>query len=211
MVSETNAKPPLDFSNKGLAVRLGRLFFQSRNFISAPLFVFMLFFFRWEYENDAVLWPTGIALVCLGETLRLWAMRHIGRSARTRRDKARRLVNTGPYAYTRNPLYIGNHLILTGFCVLSELLWFIPAALGLCFVFYNCIVLYEEELLRQRFGEEYLSYMRQTARWIPLPFSALTPDSPWLEAFRRERSTLYGLVAGIAVFALEEFILHLIH
>ncbi|MBI5117470.1 isoprenylcysteine carboxylmethyltransferase family protein [Candidatus Poribacteria bacterium] len=198
-----------DFSAKRLAVRVGRVFFKARNYGGLPLFLVMLGVFSLEYENDAVTWPLGVALILAGESTRIWAMRHIGRSARTRKDKARRLVTTGPYAYTRNPLYIGNHLTLAGFCVLSELLWFLPVALGLAFIFYSCIVMYEEDLLRQRFGEEFSEYVSGIPRWVSFRHVLRTFDcSPWLEALRRERSTLYGLAVAVALFVLKEIVSH---
>lgn len=204
-----------DFNEKSAAIKVGRFLFKSRNFISAPIFLFLAGVFLWEYENDKLIWLLGPALICAGEALRLWAMRHIGRSARTRKDKARRLVATGPYVYTRNPLYVGNHIILLGFCILSELLWFIPIALGICAAFYSFIVLYEEELLKQRFGEDYLKYMARTPRWIPLgrlrnTQQEMPSQTSWREVFRRERSTIYGLMMGAIAFSLKELISRII-
>jgi protein-S-isoprenylcysteine O-methyltransferase Ste14 len=195
-----------DFYDKGAAVRLGRFFFKSRNYISAPIFLFLVFAFFWEYENSLIIWTLGPLTVCAGELLRFCAMRHIGRSARTRKDKARRLVTTGPYAYTRNPLYLGNNIILLGFCILSELIWFIPIGVGICFTFYSFIIRYEEELLKQRFGDDFLKYMSETSRWLPVKRikNLIQPD--WREAFWRERSTIYGIMLCIGAFGMKEFI-----
>ncbi len=200
------ARDHLDFSSKPLAVKCGRFLFKSRNFISTPIFLFLVCVFVWEYENDLIVWTAGPAVVCMGEALRLWAMRHIGRSARTRKDKARKLVASGPYAYTRNPLYLGNHLILAGFCILSELLWFMPIALSVCFIFYSLIVVYEEDLLRQRFGDEYLRFAAGTPRWIPVPDLRRLIGQEWREALWRERSTIYGIILGALAFGLKELI-----
>jgi protein-S-isoprenylcysteine O-methyltransferase Ste14 len=201
---------PSDFSDKGIAVRLGRFFFQSRNFISIPIFLFLICAFFWEYENDLITWIVGPLILAVGEALRLWAMRHIGRSARTRKDKARRLVTTGPYVFTRNPLYLGNHIILLGFCVLSELVWFAPMALGTCFVFYSLIIRYEEDLLHQRFGEDYLDYMAETPRWVSLPKVRDFVRPEWREAFWRERSTIYGIIVGLTAFVVKELVSQII-
>jgi len=195
---------PTDFSGASLSVRCGRFLFRSRNFISAPVFLFLLSGFVWEYENDLVIWSVGPAMVLLGEALRLWAMRHIGRSARTRKDKARKLVLTGPYALTRNPLYLGNHIVLLGFCVLSELLWFAPIALGICFTFYSFIIRYEEELLTRKFGHDYLVYLARTSRWLSFPRLGKMLENGWREAFYRERSTIYGILFGFIAFGLKE-------
>jgi protein-S-isoprenylcysteine O-methyltransferase Ste14 len=210
MTTSNNILNASDFSDKGLKIRIGQKLFKARNYISAPIFIFLCVAFFWEYENDLIVWALGPAVVCLGEALRLWSMRHIGRSARTRKDKARRLVATGPYAFTRNPLYVGNHMILLGFCVMSEMLWFIPIALGICFTFYSFIILYEEELLKTRFGDEYLNYMAETRRWIPLPKMRELIQPAWREAFRRERSTIYGIIIGIIAFGLKELVSHII-
>jgi len=215
MVDRQHVLGASDFSDKGLGIRLGRFFFKSRNFISVPIFLFLICAFFWEYENGFVTWTVGLLILCAGESLRLWAMGHIGRSARTRKDKARRLVATGPYVYTRNPLYVGNHIILLGFCVLSKLIWFAPIALGICFIFYSFIIIYEEDLLKQRFGEDYLRYMAETSRWIPLKRTHKSPheesqETKWREAFRRERSTIYGIIIGIGAFGLKEFISHIL-
>lgn len=208
MADEQHHLEASDFSGKGFTITLGRILFKYRDGIAAPLFVLMLVVSLWKYENNFVIWTIGPALILLGEALRLWAMRHIGRSARTQKEKARKLVTTGPFALTRNPLYIGNHMILLGFCVLSELLWFIPVALGICFAFYHLIVLYEEELLKQRFQDDYLKYKDETPRWISLPHMWTTSQPEWFEALYRERKTIYGLIIGIIVFGLKEIASH---
>jgi len=197
-----------DFSGKGFTITLGRFFFKNRDGIAAPLFILMLVLSLWKYENNLIIWTIGPALICAGEACRLWAMRHIGRSARTQKEKARKLVTTGPYAFSRNPLYIGNHLILFGFCVLSKLLWFIPVALGICFAFYSFIIIYEEELLKQRFQEDYLKYKSETPRWISLSHILTISQPEWLEAVYRERKTIYGLIIGIIVFGLKQIASH---
>lgn len=199
-----------DFYDKGAAVRLGRFFFRSRNYISAPIFIFLVGASFWEYENSLIIWTLGPLALFVGELLRFWAMRHIGRSARTRKDKARKLVTTGPYAFIRNPLYLGNNIILLGFCILSELIWFIPIGLGICFIFYSFIIIYEEELLKQRFGNDFMVYMEKTSRWLPtgLPIKRMQNLiwSNWREVFWRERSTLYGITIGICAFGMKELI-----
>jgi protein-S-isoprenylcysteine O-methyltransferase Ste14 len=210
MSDEKHVLNESDFADKGFAVRWGRQLFKARNSISAPIFLFLAVMFWREYENDMVIWTVGPAVILAGEALRIWAMRHIGRSARTRKDKARRLVTTGPYVYTRNPLYIGNHIILVGYCVLSELLWAVPIALCISFVFYSFIVAYEEELLKQRFGEDFVKFMEETPRWLPVPRIGRIFDGGWREALYRERSTIYGIVIGVAAFGLKELVFDLL-
>ena len=206
MVGTALEQKTLDFHDKGRAVKFGRFLFKFRNFILGPIYLFIIGLSLWESKNGKAAWSVGPALICSGELLRLWAMRHIGRSARTREDKARRLVITGPYVYTRNPLYLGNHIIMLGFCVLSGLLWFAPIAFGLCFFCYHFIVMYEEELLKQRFGGEYLRYKSETLRWIPIPYLGKIFQPAWSKASWRERSTIRGLVIGMGFYVVKEFV-----
>lgn len=72
-------------------------------FIAALLYV--------SHPTPALL-LAGFFLVLLGEAIRLWAAGHLTKSVR--------LVTTGPYAYTQNPLYLGRLLILTGLAIAAR-------------------------------------------------------------------------------------------
>src|SRR5262245_18077554 len=71
-------------------------------------------------------WPdttTCAVLVAAGQILRFWSLRHIGVISRTRSFRLGRLITSGPYAVIRNPLYVGNALLWTGFVVCSQVIW----------------------------------------------------------------------------------------
>ena len=77
-----------------------------------------------------------------------------------------RLLETGPYAYTRNPMYLGHLIFLLGLALsfrspLGWLLWLanIP--------WFHYRVLYDERRLREKFGAEYAEYCARVRRWIP--------------------------------------------
>ena len=76
------------------------------------------------------------------------------------------LTTTGPYAYLRNPLYLGNTLILLGYVMMAELFWFVPIMLAYCMTVYRLVVSYEEAHLRKRFGAAYEGYMDKVPRWV---------------------------------------------
>src|SRR5438132_122802 len=59
----------------------------------------------------------GSALVAVGEAVRLWGVAHAGSVTRTREVGAPSLVTSGPYAHTRNPLYLGNLFMTAGFTI----------------------------------------------------------------------------------------------
>ena len=81
-------------------------------------------------------------------------------------DPTKKLIVRGLYRYSRNPMYVGVMLILTG----ETLFWWSPALAlyaAVVFIAFNLfILLHEEPRLRRVFGPEYESYMRQVRRWI---------------------------------------------
>jgi protein-S-isoprenylcysteine O-methyltransferase Ste14 len=82
-------------------------------------------------------------------------------------SKAEGVVTGGVYGRVRHPMYLGTHLVYLGLGVItlslaSILVWAITAA------YYNTLAIYEENLLVERFGEEYLEYKKNVRRWIPL-------------------------------------------
>lgn len=146
--------------------KLGHLFFASRTFLS--LWIIPVFYFF--HDDKAIkLWCVfaGGAFIILGELIRIWGVSYAGSITRTRIVSLDRLVTNGPFAYVRNPLYVGNLLLWTGFTFLSGLLWFIPLIWLWFSTQYYFIIRWEELKLEEEFGEEYRAYKENTPRWIP--------------------------------------------
>jgi protein-S-isoprenylcysteine O-methyltransferase Ste14 len=81
---------------------------------------------------------------------------------------AARLVRTGPFAWSRNPIYVGNTLALAGLGVALDTAWLIAAALVMAALVHRLAVLPEERHLARRFGPDWEAYARSTPRWIGL-------------------------------------------
>lgn len=76
------------------------------------------------------------------------------------------LVTTGPFARTRNPIYVGNTLALIGLGLLTRNPWFLAAAPVAAVAVDRLAIRREERHLAARFGEAWAAYARATPRWL---------------------------------------------
>lgn len=76
------------------------------------------------------------------------------------------LVETGPYRFTRNPMYLGMLLILPGIGMIGSLDWAVPMVVPLWLVLHHGVVLREEAYLSDRFGAPYDAFRARTRRWL---------------------------------------------
>ena len=76
------------------------------------------------------------------------------------------LVTTGPYRYTRNPIYLGFFLIYLGFTLLEGTLWGILLCPFLFWTVTHAIIHLDEEYLKKKFKDEYTGYISRVRRWI---------------------------------------------
>jgi protein-S-isoprenylcysteine O-methyltransferase Ste14 len=188
-------------------VRLGGWLFRQRTWLPLPLAAALLFLPQPNSAPAAPFWIAGLALVLVGESLRLWSVRQIGAISRTRSDRLGPLVATGPFAIVRNPLYLGNIGLWVGFTVTARLLWLAPLVLALLALEYHAIVLWEEELLAARLGDSYREYVARVPRWLPSPTrTAASTSSPeggptfsWRHTLFSERGTLIAIAIGYAL------------
>jgi protein-S-isoprenylcysteine O-methyltransferase Ste14 len=179
-----------------------QFFFKLRSYTPIPLLVLLLITAKPSVQSYLV----GLAFMLGGELIRMWGVAHAGGATRTRNVGAPMLVTSGPFARTRNPLYIGNALIYVGVVFLAGGLWYwIPVALGFCALQYGLIVSLEENTLVDLFGPEYEFYRRSVPRWMPrvVPWSWSIPRRPdWRDAWRNEKHTRINLIVMIVVFGL---------
>jgi len=129
----------------------------------------------------------GVLIACAGEGIRWWAAGHV--------EKGREVTSSGPYRWTRHPLYVGSALIGAGLAVACHS-W-IAAAMAVVYlsVTLGSAIRTEEAWLRATFGADYDAYCqgRTTAR----RFSAA-------RAIRnREHRAIAGLAIGLALLALK--------
>src|SRR5882672_7567930 len=111
------------------AASFGRLrgwLFRHRTIIPVPLALAVLSLPAGDAPRSKLLIGIGIGLTAVGEAVRLWAVHHIGAISRTRSDRLGPLVAAGPFSLVRNPLYLGNIALWTGFAAAAGLPWLVP-------------------------------------------------------------------------------------
>ena len=136
----------------------------------------------------------GLPVVLLGEFIRVWSSGHI--------KKNKQLATDGPYAYTRNPLYLGSFFIALGFVVMSNNLWvFLIFSVAFTSIYWG-VIRFEEEFLSRTFGDDFASYVKMVPCFIP----RLTPKPyqrggfDWALVWKhREFQAWLGIVGGLVV------------
>jgi protein-S-isoprenylcysteine O-methyltransferase Ste14 len=151
--------------------------------------------------------PTGESLLvgCLvaspGLLIRALASGHV--------QKNEQLATSGPYAYTRNPLYLGSLVLAMGFAVAARSLLIAALMILMFFAIYIPVILGEESFLRERFPE-FTEYSRTVPRLFPRLFRASTMKTPgafsWeLYLQHREYNASIGFLAMIAALIAKLF------
>jgi len=163
--------------------------------IRVPLgFAFAVLYF-WLAKPSVRWMLLGGVFVIAGVAIRALASGHV--------RKNEQLATSGPYAYTRNPLYLGSLVLAAGFVIAARSWWIAAAALIFFVVVYVPVIRAEEAFLRQRFPQ-FDEYARQVPRLMP----RLTTSGSGQGSFswdlywkHREYNALLGAVAMMAALA----------
>ncbi len=188
-------------NKKSTTVRIGEWFFKSRDYTPIPLIILLLIFGK----PTALTATLGLISIVFGELFRIYSVAFIGTVSRTRSHSTfKRLITTGPFSFVRNPINVGNFGITAGVALFGGHVGLFIATVALFALQYHFIVRFEEDLLLERFGEEYAEFIRTTPRWIPQKLPKLEaiewPDnfSPSLKSEKRTLTTIFALVIIMA-------------
>ena len=156
----------------------------------------------------------GVPIALAGEALRCWAVGYSGVTTRSDEVEAPALTTAGPYAYVRNPLYVGNFLTALGFAIAftgelsaAQRALLATAGLGTMLAVYSAIVPLEEAYLRETFGADFDAYVERVPRIVP-QLVAAQPQAgtydPTVIASAETRTfvTFGAMLAALAVKAL---------
>ena len=191
-----------------MVVRVGGWLFRKRTSIPLPIVLALLIISPPASQPAAgELALAGLAIVLVGELIRMWGVHHIGSVSRTRSERLGPLIDHGPFAKVRNPLYIGNILLWLGFAVSAQLPWLAPFVFVLLALEYHAIVRWEERLLESRMGESYRQYLQRVPRWIPNFAGRSTSGHDaafsWTQTLYSERGTFIAIAGGYVLLFLK--------
>jgi protein-S-isoprenylcysteine O-methyltransferase Ste14 len=187
---------------------MGRTLFRFRSLTPVPV-VFLLAWLLWRSRGgDAAQggfapWMLGPLVALAGQALRFYVLGLVpeGTSGQGSVIEASTLNTRGPYAFVRNPLYLGNLFIVLGLLVVAHDPWVALVALAFFFGEYFFIIRAEEAYLRSRFREQFDAWCQQVRRWVP----RLTPAAQgtlraggfdWKRALKKEHNPLMAWGTG---------------
>jgi protein-S-isoprenylcysteine O-methyltransferase Ste14 len=157
-------------------------------FAFAALFLWLA---RPSWKSIAI----GAIFIVSGLAIRALASGHV--------EKNERLATTGPYAHTRNPLYLGSLILAIGFAIASLNLWVGVGLVVMLLAIYLPVIRSEEQFLREHFPE-----FEQYTQDVPRLWPRLTPASRVRGEFssqlywkHREYNAVLGVLALLAVLA----------
>ncbi|HVT28023.1 MAG TPA: isoprenylcysteine carboxylmethyltransferase family protein [Lacipirellulaceae bacterium] len=137
----------------------------------------------------------GVTLIVLGTLMRSWAAGVLTKNSE--------LSTTGPYAITRNPLYLGSFLMMIGFCTLVGRWHDYVVMLILAVLLYWPKIISEESFLRAKFGPQWDEFFNTTPRLLPHRINLSKARSEWSFAQWKRNSepvTVLAAVAGLVIF-----------
>lgn len=127
----------------------------------------------------------GGAVAALGEGLRIWAAGHV--------EKSREVTRSGPYRFTRHPLYAGSSLIGLGVAIASGSVWVLAVVTAYLATALTAAVKAEEAHLREKFGDAYDAYAERRGPPMKRRWSLARALA------NREHHTVAGLLAAFAL------------
>jgi protein-S-isoprenylcysteine O-methyltransferase Ste14 len=200
-------------------VRFGNFVFRFRNVLFPAVLLALFLAFHPRYPGgserlDHLLDAVGLAVAASGQLLRILVIGsvYIIRGGRNRRVYAEDLVTEGFFAHSRNPLYLGNLMVLLGLFLIYHNPWVYTLG-GVFFVLgYAGIVAAEEAYLRGKFGSGYDAYMRAVPRWLPrfrgLRHSLGGVRFNWRRVVLKEYTSTYTWMAIAVVLLATETLAH---
>ena len=181
----------------------GNFFFKYRNFLFIFLYAALLIpspqlFTPADFGNSFYLYPVllGLLITMTGQIVRgaTIGLTYVPREGVNKQVHASELITQGLFNHCRNPLYVGNIMMLLGLGIMANSLYYLAVFIPAFLFIYQSIVLAEENFLGNKFGTQYQAYCSKVNRWF---FNAADLGSTFREMkfdTRRWMFTEYNIV-----------------
>lgn len=122
----------------------------------------------WTIPGGAAVGVGGLALVLTGIALTVWSAATLQRARTTviPWERVSAIVTTGPFRFSRNPIYLADAIAYVGASLLIHSWWPLVALPGILLVIRRKVIDREESYLTERFGDPYREYQRRVRRWL---------------------------------------------
>ncbi len=188
---------------KKILIGFGNFIFRWRDTVFTLIFLAALYLITYPqwgvggYQGDLYTSLAGFVLMLLGQIIRSVTVGFgfVKRSGVKKRIHAEGIMQEGLFAHSRNPLYVGNYLIVTGALFTLNISWYYLIFLPFFYLVYISITLAEEEFLSGKFGQAYQEYKGSVNRylfgnWSRFPASFANLGFSWKRFLKREYSTV---------------------
>lgn len=213
MSAPPTSKPP------SLLVRYGNFLFHYRNKLFPVVLLSLFFFFRpvllgGDLQLDRWLDAAGVLVALAGQALRIAVIGYVYiiRGGKNERIYAEDLVTGGFFSHSRNPLYLGNILVLFGLFLIHNSPWVYIIGVPFFVIGYVAIVAAEETYLREKFGAAYDEYARDVPRWFPrlkgLRASIGDMTFNWRRVVLKEYGSTFAWTLGAIVLMTAETLIY---
>lgn len=212
---------------KQFVISVGNFFFRWRD-TAFPLFLLAAFVLVAYPGEDLSMLPfslpplsmaSEIGITVVGLVITLMGMfaraitigfAYIKRGGLNKQIYAETLVRRGMFAHCRNPLYLGNILILTGGIVVVNQFWYWLVVLPLFYFIYYAIIKAEENFLGSKFGPEYQDYLKEVNSLIPGNLSKWNESIEGMSftfkrLFNKEHGTIFLVLTTLTLYNLLKF------
>lgn len=196
-------------------IPIGNFFFKYRNQLFIVLYLLLFIpsppLFGVKRFGEDYYWipiALGLFVTVLGQIIRgiTIGLAYIVRGGKDKKVYADGLVTEGIFSHVRNPLYVGNILMLLGVGILANSAIYVGIIIPLFLFIYQCIVLAEEHFLRGKFGQSFDDYTSRVHRWVPNPAglgkTLSSMEFKWKRWLTKEYNTQFVWLCGIALIML---------
>lgn len=184
--------------------KAGEILFRLRDYTPVPIILLAILFAQPTLTSLLL----GGIVALLGEFLRTYGVAYIGTISRTRSYSNGQLVQEGPFALLRNPLYFGNLVLSVGLALMCNVSWLPVVVIVVFYAQYIPVVAWEERKLTHIFGDAYARYCETVPnRWFPSlqrirATSLYAAPQAWGPALKSEKRTLTSVVAYFTIMTI---------